>query len=68
VQRNATFLEDAIDEYGQKIENDRRAAHHWRREGHEGELAIDLTLANRPITMWSVLADDHATGSDHEVI
>ena len=29
---------------------------------------IDLTLVNRRITKWSILADDHATGSDHEVI
>jgi hypothetical protein len=25
-------------------------------------------LANRPIVRWTILADDHATGSDHEVI
>jgi hypothetical protein len=29
---------------------------------------IDLTLANRPIMKWTILADDHATGSDREVI
>jgi hypothetical protein len=29
---------------------------------------MELMLANRPITMWSILADDQATGSDHEVI
>jgi len=27
-----------------------------------------MTLQNRPITKWSILADDHATRSDHEVI
>ena len=34
----------------------------------EGESVIDLTLANRPIIKWTILADNHATGSDHEVI
>jgi len=68
VQRDAAFWEDVIDENGLEIGNDGEAAHHWTREGHEGESVIDLTLANRPITKWSILADDHATGSDHEVI
>jgi hypothetical protein len=31
-------------------------------------LVIDLTLANRPLVHWTILADDHSTGSDHEVI
>jgi hypothetical protein len=31
-------------------------------------LNLDLTLVNRPNVRWTVLADDHATGSDHEVI
>jgi len=57
-----------IDENGLEIGNDGRATQHWTREGHEGESVIDLTLANRPITKWSILADDHPTGSDHEVI
>jgi len=69
VQRDAVFWEDVIDENGLDIGNDGEATHHWTREGHEGESVIDLTLANRPITKWSILADDdHATGSDHEVI
>jgi hypothetical protein len=68
VQRNATFWEDVIDENGLVIGNDGRATHHRTREGHEGESVIYLTLANRPITMWSILVNDHATGSDHEVI
>jgi len=69
VQRDAAFWEDVIDENGLEIGNDGEATHHWTREGHEGESVIDLTLANRPITKWSILADDdHATGSDHEVI
>jgi len=25
-------------------------------------------MANRPIVKWTILADDHATGSEHEVI
>jgi len=58
-----------VDENGLEIGNDAEATHHWTREGHEGELVIDLTLANRPITKWSLLAnDDPATGSDRVVI
>jgi len=69
VQQDAVFWEDLIDENGLEIGNDGEGTHHWTREGHEGESVIDLTLANRPITKWSILADDdHATGSDHEVI
>jgi len=41
--------------------------HHWTSEDQEGESVIDLTFANRPIVWWTILADDHATGSDHEV-
>ena len=48
-----------IEENGLEIGNDGRATEHWTREGHEGESVIDLTLANRPITMWAILADDH---------
>ena len=68
VQWDATFWEDVIGENGLEIGNDGRATHHWTRESHEGESVIDVMLANRPITKWSILADDHATGSDHEVI
>jgi hypothetical protein len=69
VQRDAAFWEDLIDENGLEIGNDGEATHHWTREGHEGESVIDLTLANRPITKCSILADDdNTTGSDHEVI
>ena len=57
-----------IDENGLEIGNDGRPTHHWTREDQEGESVIDLTLANRPIVKWTILADDHATGSDHEVI
>jgi len=57
-----------IDENGLKIGNDGRPTHHWTREDEEGESFIDLTLANRPIVRCTILADDHATGSDHEVI
>jgi len=48
--------------------NDSRPTHHRTREDQEGESVIDLMLANRPIVMWTILAHDHATGSDHEVI
>jgi hypothetical protein len=68
VQRDAAFWEDVIDENGLEIGNDGRPTHHWTREDQEGESVIDLTLANRPIVKWTILADDHATGSDHEVI
>jgi hypothetical protein len=68
VQRYAAFWEGVIDENALEIGNDGEATHHWTREGHEDESVIDLTLANRRITKWSILADNHATGSDHEVI
>jgi hypothetical protein len=68
VQRDAAFRDGVIDKNGLEIGNDGEATHHWTREGHEGEKVIDLTLVNRPIPKWSILADDHATGSDHEVI
>jgi hypothetical protein len=68
VQRDAAFWEDVIDENGLEIGNEGEATHHWTREGHEGESVIDLTLANRPITKWSILADNHATRSDLMVI
>jgi len=67
-QQDATFWEDVIDVNELEIGNDGSATHHWTREGHEGESVIDLTLANGPITKWSILANDHATGSDHKVI
>ena len=53
---------------GLEIGNDGRSTHYWTREDHEGELVIDLTFSNRPIMKCTILADDHATGSDHEVI
>jgi len=69
VQWDAVFWEEVIDQNCLEIGNDGEATHHWTSEGHEGESVIDLTLANRTITKWSILADDdHATGSDHEVI
>ena len=68
MQRDAALSEDVIDENGLEIGNNGEATRHWTREGHEGESVIDLTAANQLITKWSILADDHATGSDHEVI
>ena len=52
---------------GLEIGNHGRATHHRTREGHEGELFINLTLANRPITKWSIVVNNHARGSNHEV-
>ena len=68
MQRDAAFCEDMIDENELEIGNDGRPTHHWAREDQEGESVIDLTFANRPIVKLTILADYHATGSDHEVI
>ena len=68
VQQDASFWEDVIDENGLQIGNDGRPTDHWTREDQEGKSVIDLTLANRPIVKCTIVADDHATGSDHEVI
>ena len=68
MQRDAAFWEDMIDENGLEFGNDGRPTQHWTREDHEGESVIDLTLANRTTVKWTILADDHTTGSDHEVI
>jgi len=57
-----------IEENGLEIGNNGQSTHHWEREGLEGKLVIDKTLANRPITKWSIRANDHATESNHEVI
>ena len=67
-QRKAAFWEEVIDKNGLEMGNDGQSTHLWTRDGHQGESVIDLTLANRPITQWSILADVHATGSDHQVI
>jgi len=67
-QHNAAICEGVIDEYGQKIGTDGRSTPYWTREDDEGELVIDLILMNQPIMKWTVLADDHATGSNHEVM
>jgi endonuclease/exonuclease/phosphatase family metal-dependent hydrolase len=67
-QRDAVFLEDILDENGLEIGNDDRATHYWKREDLEGKSIIDLTLPNRPIGKCTILAEHHATGSDHEVI
>jgi len=68
VQRNATFWEDLIDENGLEIGNYGRSTHHGTRGDYEYQSVIDLTLENLPILKWSILADDHAAGSDHEVV
>ena len=68
MQRDAAFWEDVIDKNGLEIGNDGRPTHHWTREEQEDKSVINLTLANRTIVKWTILADDHATSSDHEVI
>jgi hypothetical protein len=68
LQQGAVFWEGVIDENGLEIGNDGRPSHHWTREEQEGESVITLTFANRRIVKLTMLADDHATGSDHEVI
>ena len=65
---DAALWEEVIDENGPEVANDGQPAHYWTREDHEGETVIDLMLANRPMMKWFILADDHATGSDHKVI
>jgi len=67
VQLNTAFWEVVIDENGLEIGNDSRATPCWTTEAYEGVSIIALTLPNRLITKWSILADDHATGSDREV-
>jgi hypothetical protein len=67
VQRNATFWEEVIDENGLEVGNDGQPIHHWTREDHEREVGIDLTLANRLVPKWFILAHNHSTGSDRAV-
>jgi len=68
LQRGATFWEGVIDENGLEIGNDGWPTHHRTSEDQDDESVLDLMLANRPIVRWTKRADDHATGSDHEVI
>ena len=68
MEQNASFWAEVIDENGLEVMNDGQPTHYWTREDHEGESVIDMRFANRPITKWFIRADDHATGSDHEVI
>jgi len=67
-QWHAAFWESVIDQNGLEIGNDGKATLHWTRECHEGEWVIKLTLANQRVPKWSILADNHATGFDHDVI
>jgi hypothetical protein len=67
VQQDAVFWEDVIDQNGMDIGNDGEASHHWAREGYTGESVIQLTLANQTLNKWSIPADDHATGSHHNI-
>jgi len=67
-KHDVTFWEEIRDEYGLEIRNDDWPTHHWARNGEHGEWTIELTLATRPITRWTLLERSHAIGSDHEVI
>ena len=68
VQQDAAFWEGVIDENRRENGNDGRPTHHSTIGDQEGRLVIDLTLANLPIVQWTIMADHHTTGSDHEVI
>jgi len=69
VQREAAFCEEVTDENGLDMGIHGETTHQRRRHGHEHESVIDLTLANWPIITWCIeAADDHATGSDHDVM
>ena len=67
VQWNAAFWEEVFDENGLEVGNDGRPTRYWAREDQEGESVIALPLAIGLITKWFILADVHATGSDHEI-
>jgi len=67
-QRDVTTWQEIIAEHGMEFGNDDQPTHHWARNGEESESTIDLTLASRPITRWTILDWRHAPGSDHEVI
>jgi len=66
--RDDVFWEDIIEENGLEIGNDDRATHYWKTGDLEAKSVIGLTLVNQPIGKWTILAENHATGSDHEVI
>jgi len=68
VQRDATFWDCVIDENGLEIGNDGRPTDHWTREYQEGKSVINLMLANRQMVRLTILANDHATRSNHEVM
>jgi hypothetical protein len=67
VQRYSAFWDEVIEENGLEFANDGRPTRHWSREDQEGKSVIDLSLENRPIVRRTILADDHVTGTDHEV-
>jgi len=71
-QRNQTFLEDLMDRHDLHVHNDDTATY-WGDGDNNYSSIIDLTLTTPGVTgkiaSWSVLEDDeHATGSDHEII
>ena len=68
MQGAAAFWEGVSEEKRLEIGNDGWPTHQWTREAQDGESVIDLMLANRPIVKWTIMTDDHTTGSDHEVI
>jgi hypothetical protein len=68
VEREAALGEGVNDKNGLDIGNHGWPTHHGKRENQEAESAIDVILPNRPIVNWTVLADDHTTGSNHDGI
>jgi len=68
MQRNTALREEVIKENGLEVGIDGQRTHYRTRVHHEGESIIDLTLANRLIMKWFLLADNHATRCVQEVI
>jgi hypothetical protein len=60
-------LEDVIHKNRLEIANHGKALQELRKERAHGESVIDLRLANSRTTKWSLLADEHTSGSDHTV-
>jgi hypothetical protein len=59
VQGDAAFGEQVIHENALEFADNGEATHPWTRECDEGELVINLTQANQPITRWSIPGEDH---------
>ena len=68
MQRNAAFRKDVIDYNGSLVRNGGYPTYSLISDNHQGKSVSDLTLANRPIPEWFIMAHDHATRSVHKVI